>query len=89
MQIECSNCGARQRFSYSAANVNSLIAFGWGSFGSALYCPECTATWHIRNKTKELDSKTSTIAVIDEWAERQEHRERNAGHTPACNMKGR
>lgn len=41
MQIECSNCGARQRFKYSEANVNSLIAFGWSSYGGKLYCPAC------------------------------------------------
>lgn len=41
MQIECSNCGARQRFKYSTANVNSLLAFGWSSYDGVLYCPAC------------------------------------------------
>lgn len=73
MQIQCSNCGARQRFKYSAANVNNLIAFGWNSFGSALYCPKCVETWEERNGTnRPLAGRENTISVIDDWAERQD-----------------
>lgn len=49
MEIMCSNCGARQRFGIKYANVKSLIALGWNSVGSALYCPECVRTWADRN----------------------------------------
>ncbi len=71
MQIQCSNCGARQCFKYSAANVNSLIALGWNSFGSALYCPKCVETWRDRNGDRELAGRENTIRVIDSIAERQ------------------
>ena len=37
MQIRCNECGA----THSEKNVNSLIAFGWSSYGGKLYCPEC------------------------------------------------
>lgn len=72
MQIECSNCGARQRFKYSAENVNNLIAFGWNSFGNVPYCPKCVETWEERNgKNKTLAGRENTIRVIDSIAERQ------------------
>lgn len=75
MQITCSNCGARQRFKYSATNVNNLIALGWNSFGSALYCPKCVETWkeqEERNDTgRPLAGSENTISVIDDWAEMQ------------------
>lgn len=72
MQIQCSNCGAIQRFKYTVANVNNLIAFGWNSCGSALYCPECVKTWEERNHENccRLAGRNNTIRVIDEQAER-------------------
>lgn len=70
MQIQCSNCGARQRFKYSAANVNSLIALGWDSLGDALYCPKCVETWSERNGDRELYGKENTVQVIDRFAGR-------------------
>lgn len=66
MQIECSNCGARQRFKYSTANANSLLAFGWSSYGRDLYCPAC-----VVNQKGEPDGIAATVRVIDKWAERQ------------------
>lgn len=71
MQIQCSNCGARQRFKYSATNVNNLIALGWNSYGAVPYCPKCVGTWHDRNGNKELAGSENTIRVIDSIAERQ------------------
>lgn len=76
MQIECSNCGARQRFKYSAANVNNLIAFGWNSFGSELYCPKCSDEWKKRYGEKEtiyrpMAGRDKTVELIDKFAERQ------------------
>lgn len=46
MIISCSCCGANYEFKYSAENVlNAVSILGWGSYGAALYCPECTSTW--------------------------------------------
>lgn len=75
MQIQCSNCGVRQQFKYSAASVIGLITIGWSSYGSALYCPECSAAWHEngKNSGKELDDAGCTIAVIDDVAERNKN----------------
>ena len=66
MQIKCINCGAKQVFKYSAANTNSLIAFGWSSYSGKLYCPMC-----VINRKGELDGIVATATVIDNFAERQ------------------
>lgn len=71
MYIQCSNCGARQDFKYSATNVNSLVASGWNSCGSALYCPQCVETWRERNGDRPLSGRENTIRVIGEWVERR------------------
>ena len=75
-QIECSNCGAQQRFKYSEKEVNSLIAFGWFSYGNKLYCPECMANpvKHFEAYLEWLDifgEATYTKDVIMEIVERQ------------------
>lgn len=65
MQIRCNKCGATQLFKYSEKNVNSLIAFGWSSYGGKLYCPVC-----VVNRKGEPDGIAATAAVIDSIAER-------------------
>lgn len=60
MQIRCNECGARQAFKYSEMNVNSLIAFGWSSYGGELCCPEC-----VVNRKGEPDGIAATARVID------------------------
>lgn len=51
MKILCSRCGNTHSFRYSAENVGAAVyEMGWGSYGSALYCPECSKTWDERNK---------------------------------------
>lgn len=64
MEIQCSNCGARQRFGVKYENVKSLIALGWNSVGSALYCPECVRTWASRNGDRQLWGKDNTEKQI-------------------------
>ncbi|MDE7398947.1 MAG: hypothetical protein K2N06_05400 [Oscillospiraceae bacterium] len=64
MQIRCINCGAIQRFKYSEANVNSLIAFGWSSYGGELYCPECVEKTNDVTGLVFLGAE-NTRAVID------------------------
>lgn len=73
MQIECSSCGAKQRFKYSAENVNSLIAFGWNSIKHNLYCPKYVEKLSTRFNypLSVFWSEDSTRSKIGEFAERQ------------------
>ncbi len=75
MQIECSNCGARQRFKYTTANVNCLLAFGWFNYGDKLYCPKCMANpeKHFKAHFEHLNTLGEAIRfkdVIKKIAER-------------------
>ncbi len=71
MTITCSNCGASYSFHYCAGNVsNAVLNRGWGSFGAALYCPECSKTWNMRNKGRKMPGPENTIRVIDEMYQR-------------------
>lgn len=66
MIIQCSCCGRKHSFSYSAGNVLCAVyTHGWGSFGSALYCPECSNSWDDRNKNRPQPGPDNTIRVID------------------------
>lgn len=66
MTIQCSNCGRTHSFSYSANNVlYAVYTLGWSSFGSALYCPECSNSWESRNRNRPQASPVHTIRVID------------------------
>ena len=55
LQVSCSACGHRSRkFGYDRYRryldaPDKIVKAGWGSFGSALYCPKCAATWEERN----------------------------------------
>lgn len=69
--IQCSNCGNSSRFAYTATNVMKHIREGWNSFGSALYCPACSKTWHERNKELKMHGEWNTMQVIDEWYDRE------------------
>ena len=73
MRITCSNCGMSVCFRTTTGNVRKYIKAGWGSFGSALYCPECTKTWYERN-THELASEKNTMNVIVEIHEHNRER---------------
>lgn len=65
MRILCGRCGADYAFYYCAANVhNAVYNQGWGSFGAALYCPECSKTWDERNKGKPMAGARETISLI-------------------------
>lgn len=66
MTIYCSCCGKKHSFKYSAQNVlRAVYTCGWGSYGSALYCPECTRTWDERNAGRPMPGPRNTISVID------------------------
>lgn len=72
-ELLCSCCGNKEHIWYTASNVNAAVASGWSSYGSALYCPECSSAWRKRNEeTRKLRNDRHTIKLIDELAERQE-----------------
>ncbi len=68
--IQCSRCGKREEIPFYYSFLVKATMDGWNSYGSALYCPECTATWHDRND-KELAGPSHTLDVFDEWYDRQ------------------
>ena len=65
--LTCSNCGAQREVSFSGtrAYYREIILDGWGSYGGALYCPECSRTWYKRNK-KPMADDINTLLVIQE-----------------------
>lgn len=66
MTIQCSCCGNKHSFLYSAENVlRTVYTLGWSSFGSALYCPECSNSWEGRNRNRPQADPAHTIRVID------------------------
>ncbi len=73
MTISCSRCGADHEFKFSVSNVlNAVYGLGWGSYGAALYCPECTRAWDECNKGRPMPGPENTIRVIDEMYRRRE-----------------
>lgn len=65
--LQCSCCGERRSVVYTAFNAAIMIKNGWGSYGNALYCPECTRTWEDRNGTnRPMPGKHNTLRIIDE-----------------------
>ena len=67
MQIQCSNCGHIHNFKASKYAAERLVDFGWGSFGRALYCPDCSTSWAERNGDKQMADKKNTIQAIQSW----------------------
>ncbi len=61
----CSRCGANQNISYTTASVLKAVKDGWGSYGSALYCPACSATWGDRNHNRPMADEDNTFTAID------------------------
>lgn len=62
--IECSNCGKRADISKKKVSEIESVIDGWGSYGNALYCPECTRTWKDRNGDKPMADQSHTFFVI-------------------------
>lgn len=63
--LQCSNCGRQRRLSnkhlrYTADVINQ----GWGSYGSALYCPKCSKTWDERNPGRPMAGDVNTFHVV-------------------------
>lgn len=77
MIISCSRCGSDHEFKYYTSNVlHAVYTLGWGSYGAALYCPKCSATWDERNKGRPMPEPENTINVIDELYKRNKRRYR-------------
>lgn len=65
VDIMCSCCGNHETVSNrKVSNSIDLIKRGWGSCGSALYCPECTRTWKERNGDRPMADERNTFFVI-------------------------
>ena len=65
MEIYCSRCGNHEMILRSVRGVKAKSKKGWRSFGSGIYCPECTRTWKERND-KELNTVEETNERIYE-----------------------
>lgn len=65
IDIMCSCCGNHETVSNrKVSNSVDLIKRGWGSCGSALYCPECTRTWKEHNGDRPMADERNTFFVI-------------------------
>lgn len=63
--ITCSCCGAHRNISNEKMEYTiKAIKDGWNSFGSGLYCPECSATWDKRNPGRPMAGEKNTFWVI-------------------------
>ena len=62
--LTCSRCGKHRRIS-DRVYTHAIMAVnaGWRSFGTALYCPKCSDTWHERND-KPLNPKNYALERI-------------------------
>ena len=62
-EIMCSNCGSHKTVPNKLNAIDDVCCEGWSSFGAALYCPDCSATWYERN-SKPLAGKQNTFTLI-------------------------
>lgn len=72
--IQCSCCGYHQDFPNDKTWPISVTSAGWGSYGSALYCPECTRTWPERNPGRSMASNGNTLIVAKLFVRNQKER---------------
>ena len=65
IDIMCSCCGRTEKVSNKkVSNAVDVIKRGWGSCGSALYCPECSQEWDKRNPGRNMADERNTFFVI-------------------------
>lgn len=62
--VTCSNCGKQKRLKNTVDYTVAFIKLGWGSCGSALYCPECSKSWSERNGDRPMGDDKNTFYVI-------------------------
>lgn len=74
IQVQCSNCGAHTIIAGGRTTYRSILHLvdidHWGSCGSALYCPKCTATWKERNGDRPMNDREGTIETMMEWMQK-------------------
>ena len=54
IDIQCSCCGNHESLENSIDATVEKIKSGWGSCGSALYCPKCSKEWKNRNGKRQI-----------------------------------
>ena len=65
IDIMCSCCGNHQKLSNERiSDTADLIHSGWGSYGSSLYCPECSKSWQERNDDRPMADERNTFFLI-------------------------
>ena len=65
IDVMCSRCGNHQKLSNKRIqDTADLIHSGWGSCGSALYCPECAKSWKERNGNRQMGDERNTFFAI-------------------------
>ena len=65
IDIMCSACGYHEKLSNAKIDDSvDVIKRGWGSCGSALYCPECTKAWCERNGSRKMADERNTFILI-------------------------
>lgn len=73
--ITCSRCGVHRRISdRKPEHAKKLAGKGWWNYGTALYCPSCSASWHERN-IKELGTEADAenrILMVMRCCQRKE-----------------
>lgn len=62
--LTCSNCGKTR--SICAGDMADVLGAGWNSYGSALYCPECSSTWDKRNRGRTMAGVLNTAQLVAE-----------------------
>ena len=67
VRVCCSCCGSS--VVATERDIRSLIKKGWGSYGSAIYCPECTRTWDERNPNRPMPGPENTYTVLENMME--------------------
>lgn len=64
IDIQCSCCGNHDSLENSIDATVEKIKSGWGSCGSALYCPKCSKEWKNRNGERQMGDERNTFFVI-------------------------
>ena len=64
IDIQCSCCGNHENLENSIDATVEKIKSGWGSYGSALYCPKCSKEWKNRNGERPMGDERNTFLVI-------------------------
>lgn len=62
--IQCSCCGNHEEVGRDHMFAEELVDKGWGSYGSALYCLNCTETRSDRNSDRKMADHDSTVLTI-------------------------